>query len=165
MWSVCSKMLDILISKYWTLKCTIIWFMWWKGLLNDVYIKKKRGPNTEPWGTSLVGSCSGSCSKFKKTVFGQSAFSVRASERWNLIPVYIRECTTLSIFKTTLIVWLKENQICDHWFYFLFNGVWCDILCVVCIVLVLIEYCNVVTTSCPGTANFGTTLLLCIVPV
>ncbi len=67
----------------------------------------------------------GDCSTtFKKTVFGQSAFSVRAAERWNVIPVYvraeerwnvipvyIRACTTLSIFKTML----KENQICDHW--------------------------------------------------
>ncbi len=51
---------------------------------------------------------------------------------------------------------LKENQICDHWFelfFVLLNGVYCDIVCVVCIVLFLIEYCNVVTTSCPGTAN------------
>ncbi len=61
--------------------------------------------------SSVRGDCS---TKFKKTVFGQSAFSVRAAERWNLIPVYIRECATFSIFKTTLKVWLKENQICDH---------------------------------------------------
>ncbi len=87
--------------------------------------------------SSVRGDCS---TKFKKTVFGQSAFLlVRAAERWNLIPVYIRECTTLSIFKTTLKVWLKENQICDHWFdFFLLNGVWYDIVCVVCIELFLI---------------------------
>ncbi len=53
----------------------------------------------------------GDCSiQFKKTVFGQSAFSVRAAERWNLRPVYIREWTTLSIFKTMR----KEKQICDQ---------------------------------------------------
>ncbi len=50
----------------------------------------------------------------KNCFFGKSAFSVKAAERWNLIPVYIRECATFSIFKTTLKVWLKENQICDH---------------------------------------------------
>ncbi len=61
--------------------------------------------------SSVRGDCS---NQFKKTVFGQSAFSVRAAERWNLIPVYIRKCTTLRIFKTTLKVWLKENQICDN---------------------------------------------------
>ncbi len=36
---------------------------------------------------------------------------------------------------------------------FLFYGVWCDIVCVVCIVLFVTEYCNFVTTSCPGTAD------------
>ncbi len=34
----------------------------------------------------------------------------------DLIPVYIRECAAFSIFKTTLKVWLKENQICDRLF-------------------------------------------------
>ncbi len=47
--------------------------------------------------SSVRGDCS---TKFKKTVFGQSAFSVRAAERWNLIPVYIRGCATFSILKT-----------------------------------------------------------------
>lgn len=61
--------------------------------------------------SSVRGDCS---VKLKRTAFGQSVFSVKAAERWNKIPVYIRESSTFNHFKTVLKIWLKQNQICSH---------------------------------------------------
>ncbi len=83
----------------------------------------------------------------------------------------ISNINTTLLFNTMTCDTLDENKICDHWFDFLiqWSMMW---YCMCSVVLFLIEYCNFVTTSCPGLkmqisliANFGTTLLLCIVPV
>ncbi len=76
-------------------------------------------------------------------------FSVRASERWNSISVYIREYTTFSILKLHLKYGLRKTKYVIIDLIFLFYGVRCDIERVVCIVLFVNEYCNFVTTSCP----------------
>ena len=60
-------------------------------------------------------SARGDCTvKLRKTAFGQSAFSVKAVEKWNLMPTQIRDSATLSVFKSKLKSWLKQKQSCDH---------------------------------------------------
>ena len=51
---------------------------------------------------------------FRRSVFGKTVFSVRASHHWNSLPLEIRETTTYSTFKFNLKRWLKSNQICNH---------------------------------------------------
>ena len=60
---------------------------------------------------SVRGYC---YTQFRKTKFGQSAFSFTVVEKWNLIPLHIRDCASLSSFKMSLKTWLKANQLCDH---------------------------------------------------
>ena len=60
---------------------------------------------------SVRGDC---YTQFRKTKFGQSAFSFTVVEKWNLIPLHIRDCASLSSLKMSLKTWLKANQ-CDHW--------------------------------------------------
>ncbi len=51
---------------------------------------------------------------FRATDFGRSAFSVRAVNNWNNLPITIRQCSTLAQFKIHLKIWLKMSQVCDH---------------------------------------------------
>src|SRR4029434_8577443 len=51
----------------------------------------------------------------KKSVFGQSVFSVRSAREWNHLPQNIRESTSFNCFKSNLKTWLINNQKCDHW--------------------------------------------------
>ena len=55
-----------------------------------------------------------SLSVFRRTTFGQSAFSVKTTGLWNSIPVGIRQSNTLSSFKSGLKKWLKTGQRCEH---------------------------------------------------
>ena len=50
----------------------------------------------------------------RRSAFGQSAFSVRASHTWNRLPTSVRHDDTYHSFKTELKSWLKDNQVCDH---------------------------------------------------
>lgn len=60
-------------------------------------------------------STRGDCySTFKKTTFGQSAFSYQAIRKWNVIPLHIRDSLSFKSFKKSLKIWLKINQVCDH---------------------------------------------------
>ena len=60
---------------------------------------------------SVRGDC---YTQFRKTKFGQSAFSFTVVEKCNLIPLHNRDCASLSSFKMSLKTWLKANQLCDH---------------------------------------------------
>ena len=51
----------------------------------------------------------------RKSVFGQTAFSVRAAREWNLIPTHIRNFKTYVSFKFNLRKWLTGNQDCQHY--------------------------------------------------
>lgn len=51
---------------------------------------------------------------FKKSVFGQSVFSYRASQTWNAIPCVIRDLPTFTSFTKHLKTWLLQNQNCNH---------------------------------------------------
>jgi len=42
------------------------------------------------------GDC---CVMFRSTAFGQNCFSVKAAGMWNSLPLSVRECSTLNIFK------------------------------------------------------------------
>ena len=61
--------------------------------------------------SSVRGDCYGG---YRKTSFGQSAFSVSAVKTWNVIPVHIRNSTSFNQFKRSLKTWLKADQRCDH---------------------------------------------------
>ena len=51
---------------------------------------------------------------FRRTAFGQSAFSVKATTQWNALPNDIKNCDSLSSFKTKLKSLLKDSQTCNH---------------------------------------------------
>lgn len=51
---------------------------------------------------------------FRRTVFGQSAFSVKASNQWNALPDDVRSSSSFSSFKTNLKRHLKGTQLCTH---------------------------------------------------
>ena len=52
--------------------------------------------------------------QFRRTAFGQSAFSIKVIGRWNSIPTHIRDSGSLVKFKSSLKLWLKETQKCNH---------------------------------------------------
>ncbi len=61
------------------------------------------------------GAARGDCIiPFRKSAFGQTAFSVRAAAEWNLTPINIRNLNTYSTFKIQLKKWLIDNQSCQH---------------------------------------------------
>ncbi len=61
------------------------------------------------------GAVRGDCIiPFRKSVFGQTTFSVRAAAEWNLTPINIRNLNTYSTFKIQLKKWLIDNQSCQH---------------------------------------------------
>ena len=51
---------------------------------------------------------------FRRTAFGQSAFSVKATNQWNTLPDDVRSCSSISTFKTNLKRLLKAAQLCTH---------------------------------------------------
>lgn len=51
---------------------------------------------------------------YRKSSFGQSAFSYRAAHTWNTIPTEVRNITSLTTFSKTIKQWLLDNQICCH---------------------------------------------------
>uniref|UniRef100_A0AAR2J957 Reverse transcriptase domain-containing protein n=1 Tax=Pygocentrus nattereri TaxID=42514 RepID=A0AAR2J957_PYGNA len=52
--------------------------------------------------------------QYRRSKFGQTVFSIRASQYWNSLPTELRTCTNYLIFKYKLKTWLKANQICNH---------------------------------------------------
>lgn len=50
----------------------------------------------------------------RRTTFGQTVLSVKGTHYWNRLPLKLRECPTLPTFKLHLKLWLKENQVCQH---------------------------------------------------
>ena len=51
---------------------------------------------------------------FRRTVAGQSAFSVRATNQWNTLPDAVRGSSSLRVFKSNLKNLLKAAQLCNH---------------------------------------------------
>ncbi len=61
------------------------------------------------------GAARGDCIiPFRKSLFGQTAFSVRAAAEWNLTPINIRNLNTYSTFTIQLKKWLIDNQSFQH---------------------------------------------------
>ena len=52
--------------------------------------------------------------QYRKTAFGQKAFSVKVVGLWNSLPTNIRCLNSFSIFKNKLKYWLLSQQICNH---------------------------------------------------
>ncbi len=52
--------------------------------------------------------------QYRKTVFGQTAFSVRVVRLWNSLPTNIRSIDRYAVFKINLKHWLLLEQICNH---------------------------------------------------
>ena len=50
----------------------------------------------------------------RRTEFGRSAFSIRATNMWNSTPSSIRQSPTFTSFKHQLKLWLKSQQSCSH---------------------------------------------------
>ncbi len=50
----------------------------------------------------------------RQSSFGQSSFSVRASQDWKNIQQHIRNCPNCHEFSTTLRAWFIRNQTCEH---------------------------------------------------
>ena len=105
---------------------------------------------------------------FRRTAFGQSAFSVKATNQWKTLPDNVRSCSSISTFKTNLKRLLKAAQLCTHWSLFQLHGLhdlllldkhtlWCAIVCscVLCVLYVLscmTVICFFVLT-CQGTTD------------
>ena len=65
--------------------------------------------------TSTRSAARGDCLvQFRKSAFGQSAFSVRAAHEWNSIPADIRNISSYVSFKSFLKRWLISGQNCQH---------------------------------------------------
>lgn len=61
------------------------------------------------------GAVRGDCIiPLRKSLFGQTTFSVQAAHEWNLTPITIRNSNTYNSFKIQLKKWLLENQSCQH---------------------------------------------------
>ena len=61
------------------------------------------------------GATRGDCViPFRESEFSKSAFSVRTANEWNLIPVHIRQLSTIQAFKGHTKKWLLDNQVCQH---------------------------------------------------
>uniref|UniRef100_A0A3P9HG26 ribonuclease H n=1 Tax=Oryzias latipes TaxID=8090 RepID=A0A3P9HG26_ORYLA len=72
------------------------------------FVKKRQNRSTR---ASSRGDC---IIPSRKSSFGQTVFSFRASQTWNTIPKSIRELSTLPSFSKQLRSWLLENQTCTH---------------------------------------------------
>ena len=69
----------------------------------------------ESGGRTTRATTRGDCKvPFRRSVFGKTVFSVRASNHWNSLPNQVRETNNYLTFKFNLKRWLKENQICNH---------------------------------------------------
>ncbi len=51
---------------------------------------------------------------YRRSKFGQTVFSVRASNYWNCLPAELRESTSYLSFKFKLKKWIKNTQTCNH---------------------------------------------------
>ncbi len=51
---------------------------------------------------------------YRRSKFGQTVFTVRASNYWNCLPAELRESTSYLAFKFTLKKWIKNTQTCNH---------------------------------------------------
>ena len=68
-----------------------------------------------PATSATRGAARGDCViPLKKSVFGQSVFSIMSAWEWNHLPQNIRESTSSNCFKSNLKTWLINNQKCDH---------------------------------------------------
>ena len=66
-------------------------------------------------GSVTRGASSGNCKvRLCKSSFGQTAFSVRAINMWNSLPVELKLDVDLDHFKLKLKQFLKRNQSCSH---------------------------------------------------
>lgn len=50
----------------------------------------------------------------RRTEFGRSAFSIRASKYWNSVPNEIRDISSFTCFKYKIKLWLKSIHSCTH---------------------------------------------------
>ena len=86
--------------------------------------------------------------QFRRTAFGQSAFSIKVIGRWNSIPTHIRDSGSLVEFKSSLKLWLKETQKCNHlWLTGLYSDHIDGILCIVSFLCIVFSVLMVVVSS------------------
>ncbi len=52
--------------------------------------------------------------QFRKTTFGQSAFSMKVVGKWNSLPLDVTDSGSFAVFKKHLKLWLKSVQMCNH---------------------------------------------------
>ena len=109
-------------------------------------------------GASVRGDCAAS---FKKTAFGQSAFSVRAAVKLNSIPTYMRDCTCFKQSRISMYILYDDLNVMCGLLMFAF--------CIVCFVLYsLLFLCfpaQELQMQISYKANSGPTVVLCMVPV
>ena len=51
---------------------------------------------------------------FRRSSFGQSAFTVKATTQWNALPDSIKNCDSIGSFKNKLKNHLLDTQLCNH---------------------------------------------------
>ena len=64
--------------------------------------------------SSRISSIQDCSISFCRTVFGKSAFSVKATTQWNVLPDDMKSCSSISAFRTRLKNLLKAAQLCGH---------------------------------------------------
>lgn len=66
-------------------------------------------------GRSTRSAVAGNCRvPHRKTVFGQSSFTIKGANQWNSLPSSIKAIHSHEQFKTQLKEFLKGNQVCSH---------------------------------------------------
>lgn len=76
-------------------------------LLNE-FIKQIQNSSTR---STSRGDCR---VPYRKSAFGQSAFSYRTAHTWNTVPIELRNITSLKLFSKSVKQWLLDNQTCYH---------------------------------------------------
>lgn len=62
------------------------------------------------------GTVNGNCkTEWRKTSFGQSAFSIKGSQFWNTLPTDIKLTQDIKSFNGKVEGWLWQNQKCVHY--------------------------------------------------
>ncbi len=81
-----------------------------------VFIKQKNLNNRSTRSTQR-GDCE---IPFRSISFGQSCFSVRASQLWNTLPTELRKCTIYHSFRRSLKIWLFKKT--DIWSFLIYKS-------------------------------------------
>ena len=61
------------------------------------------------------GSINNNCIvPYRKTSFGQSAFSYKSAKLWNSLPTELKTMTEFKMFTSRVKSWIKSKQECTH---------------------------------------------------